>query len=97
MPAHPSLPSTRSAVSAVEALAARYGRAVHTVHDIGRDRTFAGLADPQPATDDLSGAEVRRRTFPPSCTLVVAVPGEAEYREAVGAADLTPRLAELVR
>ncbi|MEU6236759.1 hypothetical protein [Kitasatospora sp. NPDC047058] len=40
---------------------------------------------------------VRQRTFPPACTLVVTVPGEPSYREAVTHQDLTPWLAGLVR
>lgn len=42
-------------------------------------------------------AHVRRKAFPPSCTLVVAVPGEASYREAVTDLALTPWLAGIVR
>ncbi|MFD8703026.1 hypothetical protein ACFV1W_10455 [Kitasatospora sp. NPDC059648] len=39
----PHLPTTQSAVLAIEAVAARHGRAVRAQHDIGHDRTFAGL------------------------------------------------------
>ncbi|KJS55087.1 hypothetical protein [Streptomyces rubellomurinus] len=39
----PKLPTTQAAVLAIEAVAARHGREVRAQHDIGRDRTFAGL------------------------------------------------------
>ncbi|MGW6918538.1 hypothetical protein ACWGB8_32685 [Kitasatospora sp. NPDC054939] len=45
--AHPPLPSTQSAVFAIEAMAARHGREVRAEHDIGHDRTFAGLTAPE--------------------------------------------------
>ncbi|MFI6847876.1 hypothetical protein OG535_04755 [Kitasatospora sp. NBC_00085] len=41
--------------------------------------------------------QVRQRTFPPSCTLIVTVPGEAPYREAVTHQHLSPWLAGLIR
>ncbi|MFG3052402.1 hypothetical protein ACGFZP_15790 [Kitasatospora sp. NPDC048239] len=41
--------------------------------------------------------QVRTRTFPPSTTLVVTVPGEDAYREHIGVHDLTPWLAGLIR
>ncbi|MEV0534498.1 hypothetical protein [Kitasatospora sp. NPDC050463] len=41
--------------------------------------------------------QVRRRTFPPSCTLIVTVPGEPGYREAVAHHQLSPWLAGLIR
>ncbi|MBD0692735.1 hypothetical protein [Streptomyces sp. CBMA123] len=40
---------------------------------------------------------VRARTFPPSTTLIVTVPGEPGYREAVGPHDLTPWLSGRIR
>ncbi|MFF1907569.1 hypothetical protein [Kitasatospora sp. NPDC058218] len=40
---------------------------------------------------------VRQRTFPPSCTLIVTVPGEPDYREAVAYYQLSPWLAGLIR
>lgn len=40
---------------------------------------------------------VRARTFPPSTTLVVTVPGASSYREALGTHDLTPWLAGRMR
>lgn len=40
---------------------------------------------------------LRQRTFPPSLTLVVTVPGEPAYRESVGAFELTPWLSGLIR
>ncbi|MFJ2865741.1 hypothetical protein [Kitasatospora sp. NPDC087314] len=146
---HPHLPTTQSAVRAVEELAARHGREVRAQHDIGRDRTFAGLAgnyggDGEPApipheallefggrpeiavrlfTHDeavvtLDGiafdvqrdsvpafldsvwsglVHVKARTFPPSTTMIVTVPGEPGYRESVSMRDLTPWIAGLIR
>ncbi|MEV7780936.1 hypothetical protein [Kitasatospora sp. NPDC088351] len=40
---------------------------------------------------------VRQRTFPPSCTLIVTVPGEPGYREAVTYHHLSPWLAGKTR
>ncbi|MFJ8436325.1 hypothetical protein ACIQ9P_33995 [Kitasatospora sp. NPDC094019] len=40
---------------------------------------------------------LRQRTFPPSCTMIVTVPGEPSYREAVTALTLTPWLAARLR
>ncbi|MFB8171565.1 hypothetical protein ACFC60_26845 [Kitasatospora purpeofusca] len=40
---------------------------------------------------------VRQRMFPPSCTMIVTVPGEPSYREAVTLIDLTPWLAGRIR
>lgn len=127
-------------------MAARHGREVRAAHDIGRDRTFAGLvgadgdeldAIPHEALLEIGGrpeigvrlfvhdealvtvdgidfdvprdsvpafldalwsgrVHVRQRAFPPSCTLIVTVPGEAAYREAVTMLHLTPWLAGLV-
>ncbi|MFB7380169.1 hypothetical protein ACFC26_30680 [Kitasatospora purpeofusca] len=147
---HPPLPSTQSAVLAIEATAARHGREVSTGHDIGRDRTFAGLvgadgagpdelaAIPHEALVEIAGppevtvrlfvhdealvtvdgvafdvprdsvpaflnslwtglVHVRQRMFPPSCTMIVTVPGEPSYREAVTLIDLTPWLAGRIR
>ncbi|MFJ9949692.1 hypothetical protein [Kitasatospora sp. NPDC091207] len=146
---HPPLPSTQSAVFAVEAMAARHGREVRAGHDIGRDRTFAGLvaghtpgdgldAIPHEAFLEIGGrpevtvrlfvhdeavvavdgiafdvardsvpafldavwsgdVHVRQRTFPPSCTLIVTVPGEPGYRETVTHLQLSPWLAGLIR
>ncbi|MBV6701064.1 hypothetical protein [Kitasatospora aureofaciens] len=145
---HPHLPTTQSAVLAIEAVAARHGREVRAEHDIGRDRTFAGLVDDgrggefdaipheallefggRPATtvrlfthDEVvvtvegiafdvqrdsvpaflnsvwSGlVHVKARTFPPSTTMIVTVPGEPTYRERVGVRDLTPWIAGLIR
>ncbi|MFI9319190.1 hypothetical protein ACIGXI_05250 [Kitasatospora aureofaciens] len=142
----PHLPTTQSAVLAIEAVAARHGRAVRARHDIGRDRTFAGLVghDDGPAaipheallefdrsprtavrlfthdeeTVTVEGipfdvprdsvpaflnsvwsglVHVRARTFPPSTTLIVTVPGEAGYRESLGLHDLTPWLSGRIR
>ncbi|MCG6498503.1 hypothetical protein [Kitasatospora sp. A2-31] len=148
---HPPLPSTQSAVFAVEAMAARHGREVRASHDIGRDRTFAGLvgadaaaggsepdAIPHEALLEIAGrpaisvrlfvhdeavvtvddiafdvprdsvpaflhsvwsglVHVKQRAFPPSCTLIVTVPGEPGYREAVTRLQLSPWLAGLIR
>ncbi|WP_327673936.1 hypothetical protein [Kitasatospora sp. NBC_00458] len=146
---HPPLPSTQSAVFAIEAMAARHGRQVSTGHDIGRDRTFAGLVGADGGGDELSAiphealveiagrpevtvrlfvhdeavvtvdeipfdvprdsvpaflnsvwsglVHLRQRAFPPSCTLIVTVPGEPSYREAVTLLNLTPWLAEMSR
>ncbi|MFJ4090871.1 hypothetical protein ACIPYS_04750 [Kitasatospora sp. NPDC089913] len=149
---HPPLPSTQSAVLAVEAMAARHAREVSTTHDIGRDRTFAGLvgtdaagagadelaAIPHEALVEIAGppevtvrlfvhdealvtvehvpfdvprdsvpaflnsvwtglVHVRQRVFPPSCTMIVTVPGEPSYREPVTALTLTPWLTRRIR
>ncbi|MFF8772284.1 hypothetical protein [Kitasatospora sp. NPDC015120] len=147
---HDPLPSTQSAVFAVEAMAARHGRSVRTSHDIGADRTFAGLvgtdggdrdelaAIPHEALIEISGppevtvrlfvhdeavvtvdaiafdvprdsvpaflnsvwtglVHLRQRVFPPSCTMIVTVPGERSYREAVTLYTLTPWLAGRIR
>ncbi|MEK2493268.1 hypothetical protein WN990_27305 [Kitasatospora purpeofusca] len=149
---HPPLPSTQSAVLAIEATAARHGREVSTSHDIGRDRTFAGLvgadgagagadefaAIPHEALVEIAGppevtvrlfvhddalvtvdgvafdvprdsvpaflnslwtglVHLRQRVFPPSCTMIVTVPGEPSYREPVTALTLTPWLAGRIR
>ncbi|MFE6745165.1 hypothetical protein ACFVGM_04870 [Kitasatospora purpeofusca] len=147
---HPPLPSTQSAGLAIEATAARHGREVSTGHDIGRDRTFAGLvgadgagadelaAIPHEALVEISGppevtvrlfvhdealvtvdgvafdvprdsvpaflnsvwtglVHLRQRVFPPSCTMIVTVPGEPSYREAVTLIGLTPWLAGRIR
>ncbi|MGW3073327.1 MULTISPECIES: hypothetical protein [unclassified Kitasatospora] len=147
------LPTTQSAVLAIEAVAARHGRTVRAQHDIGRDRTFAGLVGPDGPGDELDGAcgtipheallefdgspavtvrlfthdevtvtvegiafdvdrdrvpgflnavwsdlaHVKARTFPPSTTLIVTVPGEPSHREDVGVRDLTPWLAGRIR
>ncbi|MFF2076008.1 hypothetical protein ACFVXG_14760 [Kitasatospora sp. NPDC058162] len=40
---------------------------------------------------------VKVRTFPPSSTLIVTVPGEPSYREALGVHDLTPWLSGKIR
>ncbi|WP_316527855.1 hypothetical protein [Kitasatospora brasiliensis] len=146
----PQLPTTQSAVLAIEAVAERHGRTVRAQHDIGRDRTFAGLVggvdsldgepdgipheallefDGHPAVtvrlfthdevtvtvegiafdvdrDRVPGflnalwsdlVHVKARTFPPSTTLIVTVPGERGYREAIGVHDLTPWLAGRIR
>ncbi|MER7752584.1 hypothetical protein [Kitasatospora sp. NPDC097643] len=152
---HPPLPTTQSAVHAIEAMAARHGREVRAQHDIGRDRTFAGLvgadgtgssggsgsseldAIPHEALLEIAGrpavtvrlfvhdeavvsldgiafdvprdsvpaflnsvwtglVHVKARTFPPSTTMVVTVPGEDGYRESVGVHDLTPWIAGLI-
>ncbi|MEU3565957.1 hypothetical protein [Kitasatospora sp. NPDC006786] len=145
----PHLPTTQSAVLAIEAVAARHGRTVRAQHDIGRDRTFAGLVGPggpdgepdalpheallefdgRPAVtvrlfthdevtvtvegiafdvdrDRVPGflnalwsdlVHVKARTFPPSTTLIVTVPGEPSHREAIGVHDLTPWLAGRIR
>ncbi|WP_328958360.1 hypothetical protein [Kitasatospora purpeofusca] len=147
---HPPLPSTQSAVLAIEATAARHGREVSTSHDIGRDRTFAGLvgadgagadelaAIPHEALVEIAGppevtvrlfvhdealvtvehvpfdvprdsvpaflnsfwtglVHLEQRVFPPSCTMIVTVPGEPSYREPVTALTLTPWLARRIR
>ncbi|MEE1826212.1 hypothetical protein PUR61_29090 [Streptomyces sp. BE20] len=146
---HPPLPSTQSAVFAIEATAARHGRAVSTDHDIGHDRTFAGLvgtggggdelaAIPHEALVEIPGrpgitvrlfvhdeavvtvdqiafdvprdsvpaflnsvwsglVHLKRRAFPPACTMIVTVPGEPAYREAVTLPVLTPWLAGKIR
>ncbi|MER7667622.1 hypothetical protein ABTY61_04040 [Kitasatospora sp. NPDC096128] len=148
---HPNLPTTQAAVPAVEAVAARHGRAVRAEHDIGGDRTFAGLvgagavgpdgepgAVPHEALLEFDGSprtavrlfthdeavvtvegiafdvprdsvpaflhsvwsdlvHVKVRTFPPSSTLIVTVPGEPSYREALGVHDLTPWLSGKIR
>ncbi|MET8542258.1 hypothetical protein ABZW03_16595 [Kitasatospora sp. NPDC004799] len=148
----PHLPTTQSAVLAIEAVADRHGRTVRAQHDIGRDRTFAGLVGPsgpgdpagepdgipheallefdgRPAVtvrlfthdevtvtvegiafdvdrDRVPGflnavwsdlVHVRARTFPPSTTLIVTVPGEHSYREGIGVHSLTPWLAGRIR
>ncbi|MFJ6621833.1 hypothetical protein ACIQOW_30180 [Kitasatospora sp. NPDC091335] len=152
----PHLPTTQSAVTAIEAVAGRHGRTVRAQHDIGRDRTFAGLVGPDgpggpggqgweqlddipheallefdgsPAVtvrlfthdevavtvegiafdvdrDRVPGflnavwsdlVHIRVRTFPPSTTLVVTVPGEPSYREGVGVHSLTPWLSGRIR
>ncbi|MEU1285930.1 hypothetical protein [Kitasatospora sp. NPDC005856] len=154
----PHLPTTQSAVLAIEAVAHRHGRTVRAQHDIGRDRTFAGLVGPggpgapggpggpdgeldavpheallefdgRPAVtvrlfthdevtvtvegiafdvdrDRVPGflnavwsdlVHVKARTFPPSTTLIVTVPGEPSHREGIGVHDLTPWLAERIR
>ncbi|ARF81527.1 hypothetical protein ACIG0C_12895 [Kitasatospora aureofaciens] len=142
----PHLPTTQSAVLAIEAVAARHGRAVRAQHDVGSDRTFAGLvghedgpdAIPHEALLEFDGSprtavrlfthdevtvtvegipfdvprdsvpaflnsvwsglvHVRARTFPPSTTLIVTVPGEAGYRESLGLHDLTPWLSGRIR
>ncbi|MBO1417521.1 hypothetical protein [Streptomyces sp. FH025] len=146
---HPHLPTTQSAVLAIEAVAARHGRTVHAEHDIGNDRTFAGLVGPE-ASGGEPGAipheallefdgrpavtvrlfthdevtvtvegiafdvdrdsvpaflnavwsdlvHVKARTFPPSTTLIVTVPGEPSYREGIGVHSLTPWLAGRIR
>ncbi|MFE2105561.1 hypothetical protein ACFXAF_06760 [Kitasatospora sp. NPDC059463] len=147
---HDPLPSTQSAVLAVEAMAARHGRSVRASHDIGADRTFAGLvgtdgggrdafaAIPHEALVEISGVpevtvrlfvhdeavvtvddiafdvprdsvpaflnsvwtglvHLKQRVFPPSCTMIVTVPGERSYREAVTLYTLTPWLAGKLR
>ncbi|MET9180768.1 hypothetical protein ABZX88_21460 [Kitasatospora aureofaciens] len=114
----PHLPTTQSAVLAIEAVAARHGRAVRAQHDIGSDRTFAGLVGHDEVTVTVEGipfdvprdsvpaflnsvwsglVHVRARTFPPSTTLIVTVPGEAGYRESLGLHDLTPWLSGRIR
>ncbi|MFE6870193.1 hypothetical protein ACFVFS_27025 [Kitasatospora sp. NPDC057692] len=40
---------------------------------------------------------LRQRVFPPSCTMIVTVPGEPSYREAVTLYTLTPWLAGRLR
>ncbi|MFB6889099.1 hypothetical protein ACFCX4_07260 [Kitasatospora sp. NPDC056327] len=40
---------------------------------------------------------VRQRVFPPSCTMIVTVPGESSYREAVTLYTLSPWLAGKLR
>ncbi len=147
---HPPLPSTQSAVLAIEAMAARHGREVSTAHDIGRDRTFAGLvgadgggadelaAVPHEALVEIAGppaitvrlfvhdeavvtvenipfdvprdsvpaflnsvwtglVHLKQRLFPPSCTMIVTVPGEPSYREAVTLPTLSPWLVRKLR
>ncbi|MEU4114773.1 hypothetical protein AB0F71_09810 [Kitasatospora sp. NPDC028055] len=142
----PNLPTTQAAVLAIEAVAARHGRTVRAQHDIGSDRTFAGLvgqdgepgAIPHEALLEFDGSprtavrlfihdeaavtvegiafdvprdsvpaflnsvwsglvHVKVRTFPPSSTLIVTVPGEPGYREALGVHDLTPWLSGKIR
>ncbi|MFF4378387.1 hypothetical protein [Kitasatospora sp. NPDC001547] len=145
----PHLPTTQSAVLAIEAVAGRHGRTVRAEHDIGRDRTFAGLVGPDGPADEPAGlpheallefdgrpavtvrlfthdevtvtvegvpfdvdrdrvpgflnavwsdlVHVRARTFPPSTTLIVTVPGEPSYREDVGVHSLTPWLTRRIR
>ncbi|MFF4921318.1 hypothetical protein ACFY4B_12120 [Kitasatospora sp. NPDC001261] len=151
----PHLPTTQSAVLAIEAVAARHGRTVRAQHDIGRDRTFAGLVGPdgpggsggslgeldaipheallefdgRPAVtvrlfthdevavtvegiafdvdrDRVPGflnavwsdlVHVKARTFPPSTTLIVTVPGEPSHREGIGVHSLTPWLSGRIR
>ncbi|MFD0276484.1 hypothetical protein ACFVHB_21620 [Kitasatospora sp. NPDC127111] len=74
------------------------------VHD-GAVVTVDGIAfdvprDSVPAFLDSvwSGlVHVKQRTFPPACTLIVTVPGEPGYREAVTRLHLTPWLAGLMR
>ncbi|MFI2607625.1 hypothetical protein [Kitasatospora sp. NPDC018619] len=148
--APPHLPTTQSAVLAIEAVARRHGRTVRAQHDIGRDRTFAGLVEPQGPGGELDDAvpheallefdgrpavtvrlfthdevavtvegiafdvdrdrvpgflnavwsdlvHVRARTFPPSTTLIVTVPGERSHRADLGLRDLTPWLAGRIR
>ncbi|MFF3072436.1 hypothetical protein [Kitasatospora sp. NPDC057936] len=146
---HPHLPTTQSAVLAIEAVAGRHGRTARAQHDIGRDRTFAGLvgagdpggeldAIPHEALLEFDGrpavtvrlfthdeavvsvegiafdvqrdsvpaflnsvwgglVQVKARTFPPSTTMTVTVPGEPTYREGVGLPDLTPWIAGQIR
>ncbi|MFF7990952.1 hypothetical protein ACFZDG_14335 [Kitasatospora xanthocidica] len=153
----PHLPTTQSAVLAIEAVAHRHGRTVRAQHDIGHDRTFAGLVGsggpgPDPDSPDALPHEallefdgpgqagrpavtvrlfthdeatvtvegiafdvdrdrvpgflnavwsdlvhVRTRTFPPSTTLIVTVPGEPSHREGIGVHSLTPWLAGRLR
>ncbi|MFJ8623100.1 hypothetical protein ACIRD3_09640 [Kitasatospora sp. NPDC093550] len=142
----PHLPTTQSAVLAVEAVARRHGRSVRARHDIGADRTFAGLVEadggfdavPHEALLEFDGSpavgvrlfthdevtvtvegvafdvdrdrvpgfldavwsdlvHVEARTFPPSTTLIVTVPGEPSHREGIGVHDLTPWLAGRIR
>ncbi|MFE4518749.1 hypothetical protein ACFRMQ_31730 [Kitasatospora sp. NPDC056783] len=148
----PHLPTTQSAVLAIEAVARRHGRTARAQHDIGSDRTFAGLVgaggpdrsdleaggipheallefDGRPAVtvrllthdevtvtvegiafdvdrDRVPGflnavwsdlVHIRTRTFPPSTTLIVTVPGEPSHRESIGVHDLTPWLAGRLR
>ncbi|MFB7469616.1 hypothetical protein [Kitasatospora sp. NPDC056184] len=40
---------------------------------------------------------LKQRVFPPSCTMIVTVPGESSYREAVTLYTLTPWLAGRLR
>ncbi|WP_380283293.1 hypothetical protein [Kitasatospora purpeofusca] len=40
---------------------------------------------------------LKQRVFPPSCTMIVTVPGEPSYREAVTLYTLTPWLARRLR
>ncbi|MFB7614974.1 hypothetical protein [Kitasatospora sp. NPDC056181] len=73
-----------------------HDEAVVTVEDIA----FDVPRDSVPAFLDSvwSGlVHVRQRTFPPSCTLIVTVPGDAPYREAVTYHQLSPWLAGLMR
>ncbi|MEU9045350.1 MULTISPECIES: hypothetical protein [unclassified Kitasatospora] len=60
--------------------------------DVERDRV-PGFLDA--VWTDL--VHVRARTFPPSTTLIVTVPGEPSHREDVGVHNLTPWLAERIR
>ncbi|MER6398634.1 hypothetical protein ACIF6L_20735 [Kitasatospora sp. NPDC086009] len=73
-----------------------HDEAVVTVEDIA----FDVPRDSVPAFLDAvwSGlVHVKQRTFPPSCTLIVTVPGEPSYRESVTHQYLSPWLAGLIR
>ncbi|MFE7591728.1 hypothetical protein ACFU6K_20210 [Kitasatospora sp. NPDC057512] len=60
--------------------------------DVDRDRVPGFL---NAVWSDL--VHVKARTFPPSTTLIVTVPGEPSYREGIGVHDLTPWLAGRTR
>ncbi|MFJ9442025.1 hypothetical protein ACIRRH_09140 [Kitasatospora sp. NPDC101235] len=60
--------------------------------DVDRDRVPGFL---NAVWSDL--VHVKARTFPPSTTLIVTVPGEPSYREGIGVHSLTPWLAGRIR
>ncbi|MFF7636847.1 hypothetical protein ACFZB9_27395 [Kitasatospora sp. NPDC008050] len=51
------LPTTQAAVAAATAVAERHGRQVTATHDIGDDRTFAGLSRPGACGGPVSGTD----------------------------------------
>ncbi|MGW4892565.1 hypothetical protein ACWEQL_09920 [Kitasatospora sp. NPDC004240] len=61
---------------AIEAVAARHGREVRATHDIGRDRTFAGLTAPQ--GPELAGPDLA--AVPHEALLEIAGRPETDVR-----------------